>query len=1192
MSNDSKVLRDYQDEAVISCSRQICLGKRYVGIVSPTGSGKSLMMKAIAARVNSSKKISGGIVCAPFMSIENAFLKGGEETDRRSGEYYDLKIKRPRSMQKNRGHVEDDVIANMRSSQLFYDYRNCGYDCDDAVNEVTNGLFVVTTNQQLTNLDWKSYFFDNIEDLSGKLLIIDEAHHVTEDNILGDFVSSWIELGGQVLMVTATPYRTDGKKVFPDDAFIFTRTIAEHSCSGFSPKNFEIGSIAVDIESDNISEYYGEESVKNVKASVEAMISSWVADGKPKGVFNVPSGDSDRWAEEIEKEVKLKYPSMTVVNTVGKDVKDDFSEYLDKESLAAKKGFSESSVDIFVACQRFNEGTDWPFCSHVYNWGVPRSFSLIVQRWGRSFRDKRNIPGYPEKFKNIASIRFFVTKIDEDKLEKKHREHIWLISSFLHDWNTARNISHVFSNSFKSSWKSKCKDTNEEDLIIQVADMVSKHHMSEEEAANAVFDIAKVQKILSDNDISPTVKNILDYMQNDVDDSIFDSSFDNRLKILVKHSVVNKLDYGNETIRREIDKEVDRVSSCSFPPKIVDINFREIYLNIIKEHKDVTVKLYDEIASFCSEFTGEDIARVSEKIKNSYDIFKKVSYDIVKVWISKYHEYHKSIPSSYDVRSSKEFSGMDASWSTVYDRLKVVSGKNFFDIGIDLGIIKEISTHIIDDLCKDYLDSAGSHPNINSKFSSANLCYFLIDKSKNGNRLIETFYSVHFWLRENGHSGLNSYLGLPTNSKCNYSEADVGEWLFDFMNKNNFSELPKGRDVCGYSGRGTSWASIMKKYNKTLIQIAVEQNVIDVLSLNDLKKMHDAYYNPDKSDKCKGDGMVYAVCSDNKYKKFLFSSIDNLRRVAETNFGKGIKYFIPNKKQKGLFKEIEIIQKIVKSYFDQNNSLPSSEDLSCSYEYSGEKVNWNSISQTLKRNFKKNFLDVGADIGILKIIDKDNVISFINDYKNENGSFPIITSKIPSGVELYSIVKSNGVIGNPMITFKAIDDLLKKEFGFGISSFRESSNITFEFSDYDLMVALCRYFDGSIDQETAGKIPGKNSGDASKYFDGTTKTWEYFFRKNNKDNEDYSFANILEKTGRIIAIDQDTVVNIVKSYKESNGRLPSSKDRLCRQNVYFRKNIKTGKIHTVATNSFQSLTKNISDYGYDSIFDLATKNNL
>jgi superfamily II DNA or RNA helicase len=79
-------------------------------------------------------------------------------------------------------------------------------------------------------------------DLSHTLLVIDEGHHSTDDeqaNQLSRLREAWLAAGGAVLLVTATPYRTDGTPVIDDSWFRVQRSIADQCAEGFAPAQLE-----------------------------------------------------------------------------------------------------------------------------------------------------------------------------------------------------------------------------------------------------------------------------------------------------------------------------------------------------------------------------------------------------------------------------------------------------------------------------------------------------------------------------------------------------------------------------------------------------------------------------------------------------------------------------------------------------------------------------------------------------------------------------------------------------------------------------------------------------------------------------------------------------------------------------------------------------------------------------------------
>jgi hypothetical protein len=101
-----------------------------------------------------------------------------------------------------------------------------------------------------------------------------------------------------------------------------------------------------------------------------------------------------------------------------------------------------SQVDVIIACARFDEGTDWALCSHVYRVGLPGSLRLILQQWGRAMRLKTGvIANYPVEHIDTASITFFIPQVGEnlrDKFEEHHAEHHLLLACFMASWETGK----------------------------------------------------------------------------------------------------------------------------------------------------------------------------------------------------------------------------------------------------------------------------------------------------------------------------------------------------------------------------------------------------------------------------------------------------------------------------------------------------------------------------------------------------------------------------------------------------------------------------------------------------------------------------------------------------------------------------------------------------------------------------------
>src|SRR6202035_4343591 len=90
------------------------------------------------------------------------------------------------------------------------------------------------------------------DDLTGKALFIDEAHHASADG-LSQIVTLWRERGGQLFFFTATPYRGDGRPVRLEGMRSFRRSLAEHMAEGFAPRHLESEIVALGQPGDAIT---------------------------------------------------------------------------------------------------------------------------------------------------------------------------------------------------------------------------------------------------------------------------------------------------------------------------------------------------------------------------------------------------------------------------------------------------------------------------------------------------------------------------------------------------------------------------------------------------------------------------------------------------------------------------------------------------------------------------------------------------------------------------------------------------------------------------------------------------------------------------------------------------------------------------------------------------------------------------
>ena len=138
----------------------------------------------------------------------------------------------------------------------------------------------------------RGFIADNLpDDLSGKALFLDEAHHASADG-LSQLVSVWRERGGQLFFFTATPYRGDGRPVALEGMRLFRRSLAEHMAEGFAPGHLDSEIVALGNPGDSITpgQFTGEDAPppSYFEGLVQAICRKWLDDGKPKAIVRVP----------------------------------------------------------------------------------------------------------------------------------------------------------------------------------------------------------------------------------------------------------------------------------------------------------------------------------------------------------------------------------------------------------------------------------------------------------------------------------------------------------------------------------------------------------------------------------------------------------------------------------------------------------------------------------------------------------------------------------------------------------------------------------------------------------------------------------------------------------------------------------------------------------------------------------------
>jgi len=273
------------------------------------------------------------------------------------------------------------------------------------------------------------------DDLTGKALFIDEAHHASADG-LSQLVTLWRERGGQLYFFTATPYRGDGRPVKLDGMSTYRRSLAEHMAEGFAPRHLESEIVALGHPGDGTTgaQFTGDECPADIGEAVAAICRRWRNDGRPKAIVRVPpmkGGKSGTFVRHLAQALVADGARVLDATGTGAADKQRFLAGLESEK---SRTHAASTYDVMIGIQRVLEGTDWPVCSAVYCVGMPGSLNTVVQFLGRAMRLKS--ADYPADQRDRAILVFFVPCGGGSALENlsiDHSRHALLTCCFLAD---------------------------------------------------------------------------------------------------------------------------------------------------------------------------------------------------------------------------------------------------------------------------------------------------------------------------------------------------------------------------------------------------------------------------------------------------------------------------------------------------------------------------------------------------------------------------------------------------------------------------------------------------------------------------------------------------------------------------------------------------------------------------------------
>jgi superfamily II DNA or RNA helicase len=318
-------LRDYQESAVQAVRDSFRAGHKKTLLVSPTGSGKTVIFSYIAAGMAKNnkrilivahrrellKQISGAL---KKVGVSHAVLSGG---------------------------TPGIPIANVVVASVFT---------------------LVRRMKAMKPFD---------------LIIGDEAHHFTPDSSWGKVVAGFPS--ARVLGVTATPERLDGKgmgQMFDD--MVMGPTVAELTAQGFlshavvyAPSAPDLGSVGTRM-GDYVSKQLEDAMDKPIITGSAVKHYGKYADGKKAIAFCV----SVKHAKDVAEDFR----------NAGYDASHIDGGMDDTERDGVLKAFEDGRVQILTSCDLVSEGFDLPSVEVAILLRPTKSLGLFLQQCGRAIR--------------------------------------------------------------------------------------------------------------------------------------------------------------------------------------------------------------------------------------------------------------------------------------------------------------------------------------------------------------------------------------------------------------------------------------------------------------------------------------------------------------------------------------------------------------------------------------------------------------------------------------------------------------------------------------------------------------------------------------------------------------------------------------------------------------------------------------
>jgi len=519
--------RAYQVEANDLLLSEV-LNTNSLGLFGPTGCGKTLVIQTLLAQMVRMPEFKSALIATPQIQIRDGFSTGGRSVVFPFIEHDAPAIQRARI-------VEVPHIYDLTGRKYDADFRGLFRGKSRLIRTVCFQTLIRRAGMSpgTTCLLPKS--------LRGHILVVDEAHWLNpvESSKLDKVVTLWRKRGGLVIHSTATPFDLP----LPEDAQFYCRTLAEHILGGiYAPGDVRIDFHQVkSLTAHKLSQLRGETmSDSDLDAICQELVTTREKKGLPKTVMNLPAGGSERFAKALEAALAAK--GVRVLNAVSSSpkVRDRLLNALKGERTL--QTYKESQYDVILSCMRFNEGTDWPFCSLFINVGLPSDFGLIIQRLGRTLRYKGDIQGYPARWRNQAEMLFVIPSAGHKLWEEFYqhgKDHVFMLAGLMADLQVSDYLTELRKRLGDKGRTRKGRGPEYYAKLEKLASMIGLTQEKTREAyaslQEAVLVLRKERGVrkLSANDVTwadfePVLKRLGSYSQEELDQR--------KEALLVRHS--------------------------------------------------------------------------------------------------------------------------------------------------------------------------------------------------------------------------------------------------------------------------------------------------------------------------------------------------------------------------------------------------------------------------------------------------------------------------------------------------------------------------------------------------------------------------------------------------------------------------------------------------------------------------------